>query len=78
LRFFQAVTHISTFVVDKEFLWNEILKDITKRPFIVFGMIAFTLMIPLAVTSTRKWIARLGGSRWQALHRLIYLSGVLE
>ena len=74
--FFQALTHISTYIVDKEFFWNEILKDITKRPFILSGMIAFTLMIPLALTSTRKWIARLGGSRWQAVHRLIYLSGI--
>jgi methionine sulfoxide reductase heme-binding subunit len=74
--FFQAFTHVSTYVVDKEFFWNEILKDITKRPFIVFGMLALTMMVPLALTSTRKWIARLGGSRWQAVHRLIYLSGI--
>ena len=74
--FFQALTHVSTYVVDKEFFWNDILKDITKRPFILSGMIALTMMVPLALTSTRKWIARLGGTRWQALHRLIYVSGI--
>jgi sulfoxide reductase heme-binding subunit YedZ len=74
--FFQAFTHVATYMVEKEFFWNEILKDITQRPFIISGMIALVLMVPLAATSTRKWIARLGGSRWQALHRLIYLSGI--
>jgi len=74
--FFQAITHVSTYIVDKEFFWNEIVKDITQRPFILFGMIALTTMVPLALTSTRKWIARLGGSRWQTVHRLIYVSGI--
>jgi sulfoxide reductase heme-binding subunit YedZ len=74
--FFQALTHVSVYILDKEFAWGEILKDITKRPFIVFGMLALTMMTPLAITSTRKWIARLGGPRWQAVHRLIYFSGI--
>jgi sulfoxide reductase heme-binding subunit YedZ len=74
--FFQALTHIATYLLDKELVWGEILKDITQRLFILSGMVAFTLMLPLAITSTRKWIARLGGSRWQAVHRLIYFSGI--
>jgi sulfoxide reductase heme-binding subunit YedZ len=74
--FFQALTHVSTYLVEKEFFWDEILKDITQRLFIISGMVALTLMVPLAITSTRKWIARLGGSRWQTLHRLIYFSGL--
>ena len=74
--FFQGLVHLSTYIVfDQGFLWDEILKDIIKRPFITSGMIGFTLMIPLALTSTRKWIARLGGSRWQMVHRLIYCTG---
>jgi sulfoxide reductase heme-binding subunit YedZ len=52
------------------------LKDIPKRPFITIGFAAFVLMLPLAATSTRKWIARLGGKRWQMLHRLIYVTGI--
>jgi sulfoxide reductase heme-binding subunit YedZ len=75
--FFQGCLHLTSYVwFDQTFLWGEILKDIIKRPFILSGMIGVTLMVPLAVTSTRKWIARLGGSRWQMVHRLIYLSGI--
>jgi sulfoxide reductase heme-binding subunit YedZ len=50
------------------------LADIAKRRFITAGLAGFVLMIPLALTSTKGWIRRLGGKRWQALHRLIYLS----
>jgi sulfoxide reductase heme-binding subunit YedZ len=74
--FFQGFLHLTTYIwLDQFFMWSEILKDIIKRPFILSGMTAFTLLVPLAITSTRKWIARLGGSRWQMLHRLIYVSG---
>lgn len=62
--------------LDQFFMWSDIVKDIIKRPFILSGMTGVVLMIPLAATSTRKWIARLGGSRWQMIHRLIYLSGI--
>jgi methionine sulfoxide reductase heme-binding subunit len=62
-------------VLDHSFAWDEAVADIVKRPFITAGMVAFTLMIPLALTSTRGWIRRLG-RRWQLLHRLIYVSGV--
>ena len=48
-------------------------KDVLKRPFITVGFIAFVLLIPLAVTSTNGMVKRLGGKRWQWLHRLIYL-----
>jgi sulfoxide reductase heme-binding subunit YedZ len=73
--FFYASLHFLTwFVLDKFFEWNEILKDVVKRPFITAGFTAFVLLIPLAVTSTTGWIRRLGGKRWQMLHRLIYLS----
>jgi sulfoxide reductase heme-binding subunit YedZ len=73
--FFYASLHFLTwFVLDKFFEWNEILKDVVKRPFITAGFTAFVLLIPLAVTSTTGWIRRLGGKRWQMLHRLIYVS----
>lgn len=75
--FFQGVLHWITYIwLDQFFMWGEIAKDIVKRPFITSGMLGFTLMIPLAITSTRKWIARLGGSRWQKIHRLIYITAV--
>jgi methionine sulfoxide reductase heme-binding subunit len=75
--FFQAFAHLTTYIwLDQFFAWGDIAKDIVKRPFITSGMAGFTLMVPLAITSTKKWIARLGGKRWQLLHRLIYLSGI--
>ena len=74
--FFQGFVHLMTYVwLDQFFMFGEIAKDIVKRPFITSGMAAFTMMIPLAITSTKKWIGRLGGKRWQLLHRLIYFSG---
>jgi methionine sulfoxide reductase heme-binding subunit len=50
------------------------LHDIAKRKFITAGMTAWACMLPLALTSTTGWIRRMGGKRWQKLHRLIYLS----
>jgi sulfoxide reductase heme-binding subunit YedZ len=74
--FFYAVLHVSTWIVlDLFFAWDLIVKDIVKRPFITAGMVAFVAMIPLAVTSTKGWIRRLG-RRWTVLHRLVYVSGV--
>jgi sulfoxide reductase heme-binding subunit YedZ len=74
--FFYAVLHVSTWVVlDLFFAWDLILTDIAKRPFITAGMVGFVSMVPLAVTSTKGWIRRLG-RRWQLLHRLIYLSAI--
>jgi sulfoxide reductase heme-binding subunit YedZ len=52
---------------------GEIVKDIADRPFITAGMTALALMMPLAVTSTKGWIRRLG-RRWQTLHRIVYFS----
>lgn len=75
--FFYGTLHLSTYIVlDQFFGWSFILADIAKRPFITMGMLGFTLMIPLAVTSTAGWIRRLGGRRWQQLHRLIYVTAV--
>ena len=73
--FFYGTLHLTTFVwLDKFFDVHEIVADIAKRRFITAGMTAFTLMIPLALTSTKGWIRRMGGKRWLALHRLIYAS----
>jgi methionine sulfoxide reductase heme-binding subunit len=74
--FFYASVHFAIYIgVDQFFAFGFILKDIAKRPFITMGFIAFVLMIPLAVTSTKGWIRRLG-RRWQVLHRLIYVSAI--
>jgi sulfoxide reductase heme-binding subunit YedZ len=72
--FFYASLHFMTFLwFDHFFDVAEMLKDVVKRPFITVGFGAFLLLIPLAATSTNAMIKRLGGKRWQWLHRLIYL-----
>ena len=73
--FFYACLHFTTYLwFDKLFDAHEIWKDVYKRPFITVGFLAFTLLIPLAITSTAGWIRRLGGRRWRILHRAIYIS----
>ena len=75
--FFYGMLHFLTYIwLDKFFDLHEMLHDIGKRKFITVGFTGFVLLIPLAVTSTTGWIRRLGGRRWQALHRLIYLSAI--
>ena len=54
----------------------ELIKEIAKRRYVLFGMAGFACLLALAVTSTRGWIKRLGASRWQKLHRLVYVAGV--
>lgn len=73
--FFYGTLHLCTYLwLDKFFGLSDIVKDIGKRPFITAGFAGFLLMVPLAITSTAGWIRRLGGRRWQQLHRLIYAS----
>jgi sulfoxide reductase heme-binding subunit YedZ len=73
--FFYACLHFITYIwLDQFFAFDEIVKDLARRPFIMAGYVSFVLLIPLALTSTKKWIMRLGGRRWQLLHRLVYVS----
>ena len=75
--FFYGCLHFITYIwLDKFFDLAEMWKDVAKRPYITLGFTAFILLIPLAITSTTSWIRRLGGRRWQLLHRLIYVSAV--
>jgi sulfoxide reductase heme-binding subunit YedZ len=72
--FFYGCLHLLTYIwFDKFFDIEDVLKDVGKRRFITIGFGSLLLMIPLAVTSTAAWIRRLGGKRWQLLHRLVYL-----
>ena len=74
--FFYATLHLLTYLVlDQGLAFEYILADIVKRPYITAGMTAFVLLIPLALTSTKGWIRRLG-RRWQLLHRLVYVSAI--
>ena len=72
--FFYAALHFTTFLwFDHFFDVQEMWKDVFKRPFITVGFIAFVLLIPLAATSSNAMVKRLGGKRWQWLHRLVYV-----
>ena len=75
--FFYAALHLAVYLVlDRELAWSEIVTDLSKRPYIMVGFAAFVLLVPLAVTSTRGWVKRLG-RRWQLLHRTVYLIAIL-
>jgi sulfoxide reductase heme-binding subunit YedZ len=75
--FFYVCLHFLTYLgPDQSFDLAAMWKDVAKRPFITVGFLGFVLLIPLAITSTAGWIRRLGGKRWQMLHRAIYLSAV--
>lgn len=75
--FFYGALHLGTYVwFDRFFNFRSIPGDVAQRPFITLGMLAFFLMVPLAITSTNKMVKRMGGKRWSLLHKLIYAAGV--
>ncbi len=77
LAFFYGALHLLTYVAFDRFLdLKSVPADVLKRPFIAVGMLAFVLMIPLALTSTNRMVKRLGGKTWSRLHRIVYLAGV--
>jgi methionine sulfoxide reductase heme-binding subunit len=80
--FWYACLHLSTYLVfDQSLSADEIAKDIVKHPWVLVGFTAFLCLVPLAITSTTGWVRRLGGKRWQRLHRLVYVAafaGVLH
>jgi sulfoxide reductase heme-binding subunit YedZ len=76
--FFYGTIHMCTYLVfDRELSVGGTVADVLKRPFIAIGMAAFLMMVPLAITSTNGMVKRLGGKRWQRLHRLVYAIAVL-
>lgn len=75
--FFYASLHLSSYIgLDQFFDWGAIWKDIVKRNYITVGMLTFTLLVPLAATSTKGMVKRLGGRRWTRLHKLVYAAGI--
>ena len=76
--FFYVALHFITYLgPDQSFNFSGMWDDVAKRKFVTVGFAAFLLLIPLAATSTSGMIRRLGGKRWQALHRLIYVCAIL-
>lgn len=75
--FFYGALHLLTYVwFDRLFNFVSVGQDIVRRPFILAGMTAFVLMVPLAITSTNKMVKRLGGKSWARLHRLVYVAAI--
>jgi sulfoxide reductase heme-binding subunit YedZ len=75
LAFYYAALHLTVYVVlDRGLDWAAIWADILKRPYITVGMLAFAILVPLAVTSNGRMIRRLGGAAWQRLHRFVYIA----
>ena len=76
--FFYIYLHLASYVaLDQVFNWGEIWKDIVKRWYITVGVAGVLCLLPLAVTSTKGWITRLGGRNWNRLHKLVYPAGAL-
>lgn len=77
LAFTYLTSHFLSYIVlDQFFAWSFIIEDIIERPFIMSGFAAWVLLIPLAITSSKRWIRRLG-RRWTKLHRVAYVAGLL-
>ena len=75
--FAYACVHLSMWVgVDWFFDWREMGREIVKHKYIVVGMATFLMLVPLAVTSTKGWVRRLGGARWSRLHQLVYVCAI--
>lgn len=78
LAFFYTCMHLLTYLwLDQQWGWGAILKDITKRPYIIIGMLAFLGLVPLAITSNNASIRKLGAAGWKKLHKLVYVIAVL-
>ena len=76
--FFYGALHLLTYLwFDRFFNLRSIVGDVAQRRFILVGMTAFLLMVPLAITSTNRMVKRVGGKNWARLHRLVYLAAIL-
>lgn len=72
-----ATSHLLIYLLlDMSLMGDLIVEDVLEHPWVTFGALTWLMLLPLAVTSTRGWVRRLGGQRWQRLHRLIYLAAV--
>jgi sulfoxide reductase heme-binding subunit YedZ len=65
------------FGLDIELSWADLVADVADRTYITLGMLGFLLLVPLAITSTKAWVRRIGNRRWTALHRLVYVAAIL-
>ena len=76
--FSYVVLHFLIYLVFEHFFSLALIaEDILERPYVTVGFLAFLILIPLAVTSTRGWVRRLGGKRWARLHQMLYVAAAL-
>jgi methionine sulfoxide reductase heme-binding subunit len=74
--FFYATLHMATYVgLDMFFDWSDIVEDVVEHPYVTIGLATWLILLPLAITSTRGWVRRLG-KRWAVLHRLVYVAAI--
>lgn len=77
LAFYYAALHLAVYLlIDQQLDWPAIVADIVKRPYITIGMLAFAILLPLAITSNNAAIRRLGAEKWNRLHRLVYVAAI--
>jgi len=77
MAFFYVLTHFTVYLwLDQQWVWAAIIKDITKRPYIIIGVLSFLALVPLAITSNNVSIKRLGAASWKKLHRLVYFAAI--
>ncbi len=77
VAFFYATIHLSSYLgLDQAFVWDDIVHDVLKHRYTFVGMATYLTLLPLALTSTKASIRRLGGWRWNRLHRLVYLAAI--
>ena len=77
MAFFYVLAHFTTYLwLDQQWVWAVIIKDITKRPYIIIGVLSFLALVPLAVTSNNRSIKRLGAASWKKLHRAAYFAAI--
>lgn len=78
MAFFYVLAHLVVYLLlDKQLEWGPIIKDITKRPYIIMGVVSFLILVPLAVTSNNLSIRKLGPIKWRKLHVWVYAAVIL-
>ncbi len=78
MAFFYVFAHLVVYLLlDKQLEWGPIIKDITKRPYIIVGVLSFLILLPLAITSNNASIRKLGPVVWRKLHWGVYLAVIL-
>lgn len=78
MAFYYVLLHFAVYMfLDLQLNWGEVFKDVTKRPYIIVGLSALLLLVPVALTSNDWSVRRLGAGAWQRVHKLVYPASIL-